>query len=70
MKLGACNKNKIVLEKEKFQKCTDFCENAFEKISSPPLSQKLKLKKIMVYDGYQKRLGNTESTQRGSSLLC
>ena len=36
MKLGACHKNKKKKKKKKFQKCTDFCDNAFEKIDSPP----------------------------------
>ena len=40
MKLGACHKNKIGLEKKFFQKCTDVCDHAFEKISSPHKSQK------------------------------
>ena len=59
MKLGACHKDSF-RKNSKIQKCTDFCENAFEKNDSP----KFILKKIMVYDGYQKRLGTTESTQK------
>ena len=40
MKLGACHKNMIVLEKEKKEKCTYFCENAFEKKTAAPLEVK------------------------------
>ena len=36
IKLSACHKNK-----KKIQKCTDFCDHAFEKIGSP-----LKVKKL------------------------
>ena len=56
MKLGACHKKKMVLEKEKKSKINEFLRRCIWKISSPPYSQKNNLKKILVYDSYQKRL--------------
>ena len=41
MNFGYTHKNKVALEKKKKEKkCTDFCDHTFEKIGSPPKSQK------------------------------